>query len=137
MKKLIPYWPQESLCYLTTNPAGCTNPPAPSLTFWTSRWPSGDSLGTNTKIDCLMNKMFFRCYCPCFIHHYCFLLEKNKDLNGDIQGTFMGLSCRTSRAKWWHILGASAGRWSYMFFKFNLETYLLTLTGYSRLCSEL
>ena len=38
--------------------------------------PSGDSQGTNTKIDDLMKKLFFRCNSPCFTHLFLFFTEK-------------------------------------------------------------
>ena len=38
------------------------------LTSGTSRGPSGDSSGTNKKIDNLMKKVFFRCNSSCFKH---------------------------------------------------------------------
>ena len=47
-----------------TSPEG----PLKILTSGTSRGPSGDSQGTNTKIDDLMKKLFFRCNSPCFTH---------------------------------------------------------------------
>ena len=47
-----------------TSPEG----PLKVLTSGTSRGPSGDSQGTNAKIDDLMKKLFFRCNSPCFTH---------------------------------------------------------------------
>ena len=55
-----------------TSPDG----PLKVLTCGTSRGPSGDSQGTNTKIDDLMKKLFFRCNSPCF--RYLFLLFTGK-----------------------------------------------------------
>ena len=66
----------------------------------TSRGPSGDSQGTNTKIDDLMKKLFFRCNSPCFTHLFLIFTEKNKYskvINGDVHGTSTGSSCVTSR----------------------------------------
>ena len=57
---------------LGTSPEG----PLKVLTSRTSRGPSGDSYGTNTKIDDLMKKVFFRSNSPCFTHLLLFLLEK-------------------------------------------------------------
>ena len=55
-----------------TSPEG----PLKFLTSRTSRGPSGDSQGTNKKINNLMKKMFFRCNSSCFTHLLLFLLEK-------------------------------------------------------------
>ena len=56
----------------------------------TSRGPSGDFQGTNTKIDDLMKKLFFRCNSPYFTHLFLFVYWKNKyskGLNEDVRGT--------------------------------------------------
>ena len=42
----------------------------------TSRRPSEFSHGTNTKIDDLMKKLFFRCNSPYFTHLFLFFTEK-------------------------------------------------------------
>ena len=55
-----------------TSPEG----PLKVLTSGTSRRLSGDSQGTNTKIDDLMKKMFFRCNSPCFTHLFLIFTEK-------------------------------------------------------------
>ena len=55
-----------------TSPEG----PLKVLTFGTSREYSGDSQGTNTKIDDLMKKLFFRCNSPCFTHLLLFFAGK-------------------------------------------------------------
>ena len=78
-----------------------------SVTSWE---PSEDSQVTNTKIDDLMKKVFFRCNSPCFTHLLLFFPEKI-----NIQ--------KFSGTKLLNIFGTSAGRPSYMFFKFNSETY--------------
>ena len=55
-----------------TSPEG----PLKVLTSGTSRGPSGDSQGTNTKIDDLMKNLFFRCNSPCFTHLFLFFTGK-------------------------------------------------------------
>ena len=55
-----------------TSPEG----PLKVLTSGTSRGPSGDSQGTNTEIDDLMKKLFFRCNSPCFTHLFLFFTGK-------------------------------------------------------------
>ena len=55
-----------------TSPEG----PLKVLTSGTSRGPSGDSQGTNTKIDDLMKKLFFRYNSPCFTHLFLFFTRK-------------------------------------------------------------
>ena len=47
------------------------------LTSGTSKGPSGDSQGTNAKIDDLMKKLFFRCSSPCFTHLFLTFTEKS------------------------------------------------------------
>ena len=84
-------------------------------------------LGDQHKNWWLNEKVFFICNSPCFTHLLLFfLLEKqifksskwgrSRDVYRtqlrDVQGT-----------KWWDVPGMSAGRRSYMFFKFNSETY--------------
>ena len=66
-----------------TSPEG----PLKVLTSGTSRGPSGDSQGTNTKIDDLMKKLFFRCNSPCFTHLFLIFTEKT-----NIQKFLMGTS---------------------------------------------
>ena len=93
------------LIFCTTQPARDvpgTSPEGPLkvLTSGTSRGPSGDSQGTNPKIDDLMKKLFFRCNSPCFTHLFLIFTEKknnSKVLNRDVHGTSTGLSCVTSR----------------------------------------
>ena len=46
------------------------------LTSGISRGPSGDSQGTNTKINDLMKKLFFRCNSLCFRHLSLFFTGK-------------------------------------------------------------
>ena len=50
--------------------------PLKVLTSGTSRRLSGDSQGTNTKIDELMKKLFFRCNSPCSKHLFLIFTEK-------------------------------------------------------------
>ena len=101
----------------------------------TCRGLSGDSQGTNTKIDDFTKKLFFRSNSPCitYLQRYyvfdicfCFLQEEQifkiskrvhpRDVYGtqlrDVPGT-----------KWWDVLGTPVGRRSNMFFKFNSQTY--------------
>ena len=51
-----------------TSPEGSLN----VLTSGTYRGPSGDSQGTNTKIDVFIKKMFFRSNSPCIIYLFLF-----------------------------------------------------------------
>ena len=46
------------------------------LTSGTYRGPSGDSQGTNIKIDDLMKKLFFRSNSPCITHVFLFFPER-------------------------------------------------------------
>ena len=67
--------------FATTQPARDvpgTSPEGPIkvLTSETSRGPSGDSQETNTKIDDLMKKLFFRCNSPCFTQLFLFFTAK-------------------------------------------------------------
>ena len=117
-----------------TSPEG----PLKVLTSGTSRGPSGDSQGTNTKIDDLMKKLFFRCNSPCFTHLFLFFTGKrskySKGLNGDVHGTSTGLSCGTSRGP---NDGTFCGRprdvGNTCFLNSTHEHIKLTLTSYSRL----
>ena len=79
---------QSFYCYcddmlrLSSNPASTRRPgtspkdPLKVLTSWTSRGPSGDSQGTNRKIDNLMKKVFFSCNSSCFTHLLLFFTVK-------------------------------------------------------------
>ena len=66
-----------------------------------SRRPTEDSYRTNTKIDDLMKKVFFKCNGPCFTHLLLFFTEKkniySKVLNGDIQWTYTRAICGISQ----------------------------------------
>ena len=110
------------------------------VTSETSKGPSEDSLGTNTKIDNLMKKNVFRCNSPCFTHFSCSFYWKNKyseDLNGDVHGTYTGPSCRTSRGTndaTGDVRGTSVID---VFLNSTHKHIELTLTGYSKLSSEL
>ena len=55
-----------------TSPEGPLKVP----TSGTSRGPSADSQETNTKIDDLMKKLFFKCISPCFTHLFLFFTGK-------------------------------------------------------------
>ena len=109
------------------------------LTSGTSRRSSGDSYGTNKKIDDLMKKVFFRCNSLCFTHLFLFFYWKNKHSkvpNRDIYGTSMGPSCGTSREP---NNGTFLGRpqdVGHMCFLNSTQKHI-TLTGYSRLYNEL
>ena len=61
--------------------------PLKVLTSATSRGPSRDSQGTNTKIDDLMKKLFFRCISSLFAHLFLFVTGKT-----NIQKVYMGTS---------------------------------------------
>ena len=56
-----------------TSPEG----PLKVLTSETSRGPSRDSQGTNTKTDDLMKKLFFRCNSSCFTHLFLLFTGKS------------------------------------------------------------
>ena len=100
--------------------------PARDLTETSRLETPGDLQGTNTEIDDLMKRVFFRCNSPCFTHPSLFFTGKT-----NIQKFWIGTSTSVYRTrvqdvlgtKWWDVLGTSAGRQSYMFFKFNSETY--------------
>ena len=100
--------------------------PLKVLTSGTSWEPSGDSWRTNTKIDDLMKKVFFRCNSPCFTHLLqFFLLEKQifkKSKWGHSQDVYGTQLRDVPETKLWDALGTSAGRRSYIFFKSNSET---------------
>ena len=94
------------------------------LTSGTSRGSSGDSQAINTKIDNLMKKsdaivLVLQIYS-------CFLLEKQIFKRSkwrrprDVYDTQLRDLPRT---KWSDVLGTSAECRSYMFFKFNSQTY--------------
>ena len=120
-----------------TSPEG----PLKVLMSGTSRGPSGDSQGTNTKIDDLMKKLLVRSNNPCFTHLFLFFTEKtnnSKGLNGDFHGTSTGPSCGTSRGPndgtFW---GCPRDVGHICFLNSTHKHIKLTLTGYSRLYSEL
>ena len=65
----------------------------------TYRGPSGDSQGTNTKIDDFMKKLFFSSNSSLYYISVSLFYSKNKyskALNGEVHGTSTGPSCRTS-----------------------------------------
>ena len=60
----------------------------------------GGSQGTNTKIDKLMKKFFFRSNSSCITYLFLFFYRKNnysKNLTGEVHGTSTGSSCGKSR----------------------------------------
>ena len=78
----------------TTQPArdmSGTSPEGPVkiLTSGTSSGPSGDSSGTNEKIDYLMKRVFFRCNSSCFTHLLLFFTGKT-NMQEFYMGTSMG-----------------------------------------------
>ena len=110
------------------------------LTSGTSRGSSGDSQGTNTKIDDLMKKVFLNALVLVSRIYFCFYWKSkySKVLNGNVHGTSMGPSCGTSR-------GPNDGTFwrrprdvGHTCFLNPTEKHIKhTLTGYSRLFSEL
>ena len=108
----------------------------------TSRRPSGDFYGTNTKVDDLMKILFFKCNSPCFTHPllffteiyiyiyiyicvyiyiYIYIFKRSKwGRPGAVYGSHLWDLPGT---KWWDVLETSSGRWPYMFFKSNSKTY--------------
>ena len=121
----------------TRRPGTSPESPLKVLMSGTSRGPPGDSQGTNKKIDNLMKKVFFRCNSSCFTRLLLFLLEKQIWKSSkwgrpwDVYGTQLRDIPET---RWRDVLGTSMGRRSYMFFKFNSETYL---TYFNRLLETL
>ena len=111
------------------------------LTSGTSRGPSGDSQGTNTKINDLMKKLFFICN-SFFITHLFLLfywkIKYSKGLNGDIHGMSTGPSCGTSwgpnGGTFW---GSPLDVGHTCFLNSTHKHIKLTLIGSSRLYSEL
>ena len=96
--------------------------------------------GTNTKIDDLMKKLFFRCNSPCYTHLFLFYLKNkySKGLNGDLHGRSTGPSCGTSRGPnddtFW---GRPRDITHTCFLNSTHKHIKLPLTGYSKLYSEL
>ena len=92
----------------------------------TSRGPSMNSQGTNTKINDLMKKIFLDAMVLVLHICSCFLLEKQifkRSKLGcpwDVYGTQLR---DVPGTKWWNVLRTSAGGRQYMFFKFNSQTY--------------
>ena len=78
-----------------------------------------------------MKKVLFRCLFYASVIVFYWKNKCAKVLNGDVYGTQLRDVPRTRR---WDVLGASPGRRSYMFFKFNSETYL---TYFDRLLETL
>ena len=119
-----------------TSPEG----PLKVLTSRTSRRPSGNSWRTNKKIADLMKKVFFRCNSLSFTHLLLFLLEKQifKSSKWDVHGASTGTSCGTSRGPndgtFW---GRPRDVGHICFLNSTQKHIKLTLTGYSRIYSEL
>ena len=78
--------------------------PLKVLTSGIYRGPSGESQGTNTKIDDFMKKLFFRSNSNNRNNKYSKVLKKDGRPR-DVYGTQLQ-----------DVLGTSAGRWSTMFF---------------------
>ena len=93
---------------------------------------SGDSEGTNRKIDDLANPVLHIIYCFYWKNKY------SKVLNGDVHKTPTGSNCETSRGP---NDGTFSGRpWDIghtCFLNLTQKHIKLILTGYSRLYSEL
>ena len=88
-----------------------------------------------------MKKLLVRSNNPCFTHLFLFFTEKtnnSKGLNGDFHGTSTGPSCGTSRGPndgtFW---GCPRDVGLLCFLNSTRKHIKLTLTGYSRLYSEL
>ena len=110
------------------------------LTSGTSRGPPWDLQGTlrgpTQKLMISWKSVFV------LVLHisYCFLLEKQI-----LKSSKWGRPRKVYRiqlrdvpgAKWWDVLATSGTSVIHVIFKFNSEIYKLTLTGYSRLYSEL
>ena len=102
----------------------------------TSRGPSENSQVTNKIIDDLMNKAIVL-----VLHiYYCFYWKNkhSKVINGDVHGTCTGPSCGTSRGPNDRtFLGRLRDVGDTYFLNSTHKHIKLTLTGYSRLYSEL
>ena len=121
----------EKIIIVNTHPAhdilgASPESPLKILTSRAYRGPSGDSQGTNTKIDSFMKKLFFRSNSPYRKNKY------SKVLNGDVRRASTGPSCRTT-------LGPNDGTFqghpvSQSCFLNSIYKHIkLTLTGCSRL----
>ena len=101
----------------------------------------GTSLGHKQK-DWWFNErsVFFLDAIALVLHIYYWKNKYSKVLNGDV--TQLQEVPRTKLqdvpgTKWWDVLGTSARRRSYIFFNSTQKHIKLTLTGYSRLFSDL
>ena len=88
-------------------------------------------LGDQQKIDKLIKKCFLDAIVLVLHICYCFLLEKQickSSKWGRLQDVYGTQLRNVPGTRWWgrfgEVLGTSSGRRSYMFFKFNSETYL-------------
>ena len=68
IEKIIIWVIQPAHGILWTSPEG----PLKVLVSGTYKWPSGDSQGTNTKIDDFIKKLFFRSNSPCITYLFLF-----------------------------------------------------------------
>ena len=78
-----------SLPASTRQPGDVPEGPLKVLTPGTCEGPSGDSQGTNTKVDDLMKKIFFRRNSPCITYLFLFFTERaniQKFLTGTSRG---------------------------------------------------
>ena len=84
------------------------------LTFRTYKGPSGDSQGTNTKIE--KNKKLFL-----FLQEKQIFTSSRRECPRGVYGTQLRDVCRT---KWWDVVRTSVGRRSNMIFEFKLTSTL-------------
>ena len=92
---------------LGTSPEG----PLTVLTSGTCKRPSGDSQGTNTKIDHFMKKKFFRNNSPCIT--YLFLILQEEQI---FESSKRGRLRDPVAGRPWDIISTSVGRRSNMSF---------------------
>ena len=93
IEKIIISYPAHDI------PGTSPEDPLKVLTSGTYRGPSGESHGTNTKIDDFVKKLFFRSNSSCITYLFLLFYRKNKYLkvlNGNVHGTSARPSCGTS-----------------------------------------
>ena len=94
------------------------------LTSRTYKEPSGDSQGTNTKIDDFMKKLSFRSNSPFITYLFLFFTGRTNVLNVQkFKSSTRGRPRDVHRIKWWNVLRTSVGRRSSMLFKLNAQTH--------------
>ena len=130
MKQKLAYYEVESTQPARDVPGTSQEGPRKVLTSETYRGPVGDSKGTNKEIDNLIKKCFLDAIVLVLHICYCFLLEKQiyksfkRGRPRDVYGT-----------KLRDVLGTRS--WELSFLSSTQKHIQLTLTGYSRLYSEL